>query len=270
MRTAVHRALACAVGEAIPSSLYVIGRSRLPDGSLSPSLAEVAQYLPVREQDGPLALADASSGVVVLSGTGAFVYGRRPDGRELMLDALGPLLGDAGSAFDIGLRALRAIARASWHPRHETSLVEPLKQACAAYAGGERFCLVSYMLQHRDRAEIASLAKIVDAHAEVGDTVACRVLTEAADAISETLSDVVDALGLHGQALSMVAAGSVARRSRVFWNRVCDRALSIAPQLNPVVPTLAEVVGVTLAGTRCLSDLSTEFGQRLRSEAANL
>ncbi len=271
-----------AVGQ--PETLYVIGRSRLPEGSLPQSLEGSARYCPVREQDGPLALADTDSGLVVLSGTGAFVYGRRPDGRERMFDALGPLLGDAGSAFDIGLRALRAVGRASWHPRHATSLVEPLMEACAQYAGnGGQFNLVGYMLQHRDRSEIASLARIVDAHAEAGDAVARRVLSEAADAISETLADVVDALDLRRAALPMVAAGSVARRSRVFWARVCERAHSIAPDLSPIVPDLPDVVGIMLAGSRCLyaggtasspsahdDGVSVGFAERLRLEAAEL
>ena len=114
------------------------------------------------------------------------------------------------------------------------------------------------------------MAKIVNAHADAGDRVACRVLTEAADAISETLSDVLDALDIRHEALPLVAAGSVARRSRVFWDRVCDRALSLAPNLMPIVPSQPEVIGTMLAGTRNLDGLSDRFGERLRQETAHL
>ncbi|MBM3496571.1 MAG: hypothetical protein FJX72_19970, partial [Armatimonadetes bacterium] len=89
-------------------TLCVVGRGRLPDGSIPSGSFRDIVYRPVREQDGPLALAGAQAGIVVLAGTGAFVYGRTPDGAELHLDSLGPLLGDAGSAFEIGLRAMRA------------------------------------------------------------------------------------------------------------------------------------------------------------------
>jgi N-acetylglucosamine kinase-like BadF-type ATPase len=270
MRTAIVRALS-GHHDRHASVLHVIGRGRLPADSLSQGVASEVRVHSVREQDGPLALVGATAGVVVLAGTGAFVYGRRSDGRELMLDALGPLLGDAGSAFDIGLRALRAIARASWHPRHATSLERPLRDACARYAGNPPgFNLVEYMLQHRDRSEVASLARIVDEHAESGDAVAVRVLKEAADAVAETLRDVVDRLGLGEAELPLVAAGSVARKSRTYWARVCERARTFAPGLRPHQPAAPEVIGTMLAGAAHIEGLVPGFRSALLKAAQEL
>lgn len=46
--------------------------------------------------------------VLVLSGTGSCCYGRTPDGRTAKVGGWGQILGDKGSAFEIGLRALKA------------------------------------------------------------------------------------------------------------------------------------------------------------------
>jgi N-acetylglucosamine kinase-like BadF-type ATPase len=50
----------------------------------------------------------AQAGVVVIAGTGAIAYGRADDGREAKADGWGYLMGDAGSAYDIGFQALPA------------------------------------------------------------------------------------------------------------------------------------------------------------------
>jgi N-acetylglucosamine kinase-like BadF-type ATPase len=270
VRAATARALA-GLGKTKGLDLYIVGRGRMPDGVADERAFRSVTGLSVREQDGPLALAHATAGIVVLAGTGAFVYGRSPAGAEVFLDALGPLLGDAGSAFDIGLRAIRAAARAGWGPRHATAMAAPLIEACAAYAGGKGgFDLVSYMLQHRDRSELASLARIVDEHAEAGDVVARRVLEEAADAIAETLRDVVARLSIGSRPLPMVAAGSVARRSRIYWRRVCERAAEIGPGLLPCVPEQREVYGAILAASPRIPGLDPAFGPNLRASALKL
>lgn len=254
-----------------PLHLIVAGRIYLPRGWLPEEHQWRVNFVPVREQDGPLALAGTTAGVVVLAGTGAFVFARTPEGRELHLDALGPLLGDAGSAFEIGLRAVRAVARAEWHPRHQTTLVEPVLDACRRYAGaGERFSLVEYMLQCRDRSEIASLAQIVDAHADSGDRVARQILEAAADSISETLYDAVDRLNLHSAVLPLIAAGSVAKRSRLYWQRVCERTREFAPGLKPIRPVEPDVVGLMLAASRSLCQLDGHFEARLREQSLDL
>jgi N-acetylmuramic acid 6-phosphate etherase len=47
--------------------------------------------------------------VLVLSGTGSCCYGRKPDGKTARFGGWGHLLGDAGSGYDLAIRALRAV-----------------------------------------------------------------------------------------------------------------------------------------------------------------
>ena len=60
-------------------------------------------------------LAGASGGdpgVVLIAGGGSIGFGVTADGREALAGGFGYLLGDEGSAFDIGLRAIAAACRA--------------------------------------------------------------------------------------------------------------------------------------------------------------
>lgn len=211
-------------------------------------------YVHVMEQDAAFALAGESCGIVVLAGTGAFVHGQTSDGRQLQLDALGPLLGDHGSAYHIGRLALRAVGRADWHPRHKTTLVDAVYAACDALRDGPTnvWNLVDFSLNNPDRAEIAALARIVDAQANAGDEIAIGILKESASSIAETLFDVVDRLGIGGEAYPMIGTGSVAVRSRIYWEHLCSRAAEFAPGLNPVVIRKPAVLGVALAALRTI------------------
>ncbi|MHB9023222.1 MAG: BadF/BadG/BcrA/BcrD ATPase family protein [Armatimonadota bacterium] len=198
----------------------------------------------VHEPVQPLALAGVDCGVVALAGTGAFVFGKTHDGRVVYLDGLGPLLGDYGSAYQIGWEAIRAASRSDWHPRHQTSLTCPIYQATIGQNGMPGgHSLVNFMHSERDRSRIAQLAPIVDAEANAGDAIARKILEHAAASLSETLFDVVNRLEIAREEYTLVAAGGVATKSNIFWEHFCSLAKEIAPGLQPVQPELPAVVG---------------------------
>ena len=99
----------------VPKSVAVISvNDRLKPG---PNLGIPIRSMSwVSESEVAFALAGQSCGLIVLSGTGSFVYGKTSDGRELHLDGAGPVLGDTGSAYFIGLMALRAAAKSTRNP----------------------------------------------------------------------------------------------------------------------------------------------------------
>ncbi|MCX7915402.1 MAG: hypothetical protein N3A53_03755, partial [Verrucomicrobiae bacterium] len=87
-----------------------------------------------RETEAALKLADVDWGVVALAGTGARVDAYTQGGRWLWLYGLGPVIGDAGSAYQIGRETLRAAARPIQHPRHVSSLKTPVLDYCEGIA----------------------------------------------------------------------------------------------------------------------------------------
>lgn len=259
-------ALRRALGEHRPASLTVsgLGRWDVPELAQPYTPGEV-RAVPVAEWDAPLALAGVDWGVVVLSGTGAFVHGAAPDGERLHLDSLGPLLGDYGSGSMIGWMALRAVARHHWSPRHETALTEAVGAVLGIDVHEKGLGrLVDFAHKPHDRAVVAQLARYVDEAARTGDAVASRILAEAAAAQAEVVRDVVDRLALAEVAFPLVAAGSVATRSALYWAHLCAAVAGFAPRAEPVVPAGPQVLGTAL---RALGRIGLEhWRERLRAE----
>jgi N-acetylglucosamine kinase-like BadF-type ATPase len=266
--TVVETVAEALAGASRVEELHVAGR-RPADETVLRDRAERVEYHTVREQDGPMALAGAREGLLVLAGTGAFAYGRARNGGELLLDALGPLLGDHGGAHQIGLAAVRAAGRANWHERFATALGRSVPEACKAMGGDPPgFSLVEYMLEPRDRSEIASLAKLVNVEAERGDVIARRILLDAADDLAETARCVVDRLDMAQEELPLVGAGSVAVKSQIYWNRLCKRVREFAPCLRATVVRPPQVMGLVLAMASELGLAGPEFRANLSGGAS--
>jgi len=236
------------------------------------------------EHTGALALIGEECGVVMVAGTGARVYGRNRDGREVYLDGLGPVLGDVGSGYHIGYLGLRASVRGLWHARHETSLTEKIFDTCCKSVAEEKtgtahksseepkngaiaksirksfFAsninplgvrlddMVQFSLRNNDRSVIASLSGIVDAEARAGDAVAIGIIRDAASQMSENIRDLSDHLKIGNDHYMLVGTGSVAMKSDIYWQHLCTLVKAFAPNLEPLRSPLPPVAGLGLLG----------------------
>jgi N-acetylglucosamine kinase-like BadF-type ATPase len=204
---------------------------------------------PMAEYESAFALVGESCGIVALSGTGSFVHGKSREGRRVHLDGLGPLVGDRGSGYQIGRRAIRAAVRSLWHPRHRTDLVERIPRFVGAGAHGGRGAAVyhEFISGDRDRAEVAALADVVSTCADEGDTVARGILEESAADLAETVRDAVETLDMRDDDYAMVGTGGVILNCDIFWDALCRRALEFAPHLRPTRLQVPAVAGVVLS-----------------------
>lgn len=251
----VSRAIAQAIGEYTCQELYFSAVSKTePEKVIPVDRVEKLRVHWIYESDPALALAHADAGIVVLSGTGAMIHVRTRDGRFGRFDGMGPLLGDFGSGYYIGYHTLRAITRATMHPRHATALSQLVLEHFGFAGEKQPFrSLVRYSLEQRDRAEIAGLARVVDSAAEAGDRVAIDILRDAAAATAETVCDAVDFMGIMEENYPMIASGSIAMRSRIYWEHLSALVLDYAPCLTPVRPEFPPVVGLALITLRQLA-----------------
>lgn len=126
---------------------------------------------------GSLELAD---GVDVISGTGSMAYGERA-GRGVRVGGWGELIGDEGSAYWIGARALRAFARAA----DGREVTGPLTRAVREHLGLaaddpdlDAVAVVNGRWQG-SRRRIAGVAAVVDRAAREGDPAATALLAAA-------------------------------------------------------------------------------------------
>ncbi|MDI3547802.1 MAG: hypothetical protein PWR10_1454 [Halanaerobiales bacterium] len=130
--------------------------------------------------DGEIAVLGAHAGrpgLVVIAGTGSIVYGLSEDGKTIRAGGWGPILGDEGSGFWIGLKALQMIIKAKEGRAEKTSLIDPVLKKLVI--GSLREELIPFIYQQRlPRKEIASLAPLVVRAMKRGDRVARDIIEE--------------------------------------------------------------------------------------------
>jgi N-acetylglucosamine kinase-like BadF-type ATPase len=232
-----------ALGEHRPQDLWVAGLYERTFERMG--LSDIkTHFVHAGEVDRGLATALETQGILVLSGTGSFVAGLTASGDHVTLDGLGPVLGDHGSGYQIGLMGMRAAMAASWGPERRTSLYHAVPQELGGATPNDVFDMV-YM-QNMGRSGIASGAKAVVRAAEDGDDIARQIVLDAADDISGVLADVIRHLSLETSDCALVASGGIAQNCGLYWDRVCENALKLAPGLRPIRPKVRPCVGSAL------------------------
>lgn len=171
-----------------------------------------------------LSALDNAVGVALIAGTGAIALGRDSSGNRSRASGWGHILGDEGSGYDIGCRALQAIVRAMDGRGKPTRLVSSLMEYWKLSAPDD---VLTRVYQHPNKSEIAGLAPLVFAMAESHDVIARRIIRRAARELAlaaVTAGDVLDftaaglplALGgslfLHQTGYRQETLGAIARR----------------------------------------------------------
>lgn len=131
-------------------------------------------------------------GIVVSAGTGAITLGADEYGEQFYADGWGPLLGDEGGGYWIGVEALRAICRSLDGRSHPTAMTEPVFKLLGVADGGE---LVQFIYSEEcTRNDIARIAEIVFEQAEEGVVEAVEIRARAAAMMARSVRSVARAL----------------------------------------------------------------------------
>ncbi len=165
--------------------------------------------------DGWAALSAACSppvGIAVIAGTGSLVFGRRSDGRSVRVGGWGSLVGDDGSAFAIGRKALNAAA-CMVDGRGQTRLLHAVLEASGSQSWDE---LIARLYRTPfDRRFVAQLAPIVVQEA-ARDSEANRIITEAIGDLVNMVITAVNRLEVSATQIPLVTAGGLLIRSAKF------------------------------------------------------
>jgi len=171
-------------------------------------------------------------GVVVICGTGSIAYGRNAQDQAARAGGWGYILGDEGSGYWIGRRALRAVARAADGRGPATALTARVLSHFAIRAPSELVGEI-YDRQLRHHA-LAQVARLVQQAREQGDPVATQILEAAAHELVGAARSVVERLRMAGDAFDFVLAGGVF--TGVPW---------LAEELTRRLPAIAGLARVT-------------------------
>ncbi len=191
-------------------------------------------------------------GIVVICGTGSIAYGKSAHGVAARSGGWGYLLGDEGSGYWMGGRALQAVARASDGRGPATALTaKVLAHFGVARPSGLIPEIYDRPVRHH---ALAQVARAVQEARDEGDLVATAILEQAADELVSAARSVVEQLGMRDEAFDFVLAGGVfngvpwladelIRRLSGVAPKATVRRLSVEPALGAIRLALAEAGG---------------------------
>jgi N-acetylglucosamine kinase-like BadF-type ATPase len=177
-------------------------------------------------------------GVVLIGGTGAFAFGINETGKQGRVGGWGYLLGDEGSGYDIGRRALQSVMRRYDYRGPDTLLVKKVLEKYAIPSLDELVPIVYSKDFTRNR--IAEVAKLVFDAADEGDETARQLLTQAADELYGLVDVLLKRLRFpEGQRISVVLTGGLFHKGspliKMISARLHDRAEVVKMERPPAV-----------------------------------
>ncbi|HRJ11606.1 MAG TPA: BadF/BadG/BcrA/BcrD ATPase family protein, partial [Prosthecobacter sp.] len=209
-----------------------------------------ALCLAVNDLETALAAAPVKGGtraeVLVLSGTGSCCYGRTGEGRVAKVGGRGHVIGDRGSACDIGLRALRAVMADLDHHGGMGPLGAGILNALVF---NEPDDLIPWSAQ-ASKTEIAALAVTVFAFAARGDALARRLLADAAAMLAEDACACAEKLAPPEEKVRFIFNGGVLLKNPAFLKEVCRRIRSARPEAVMAPLKTASVSGAVALARR--------------------
>jgi N-acetylglucosamine kinase-like BadF-type ATPase len=206
----------------------------------------------------------AQPGVVVISGTGSAAFGTNAGGDRVEVGGWGYLMGDEGSGYDIGIRALRMATNAADQSGPSTVL----EKAIPAHFSADDLWGLHKLIYSGEisRPQIAEIATVV---AKAGDGPAIRILRAAAEGLANLPVAALERLSALDQDLPVATAGGVFKAGELFvapFQRAVSRR---APAARVHPPLFPPIIGAALLALRDIGrPLDTALMDRLHDGLA--
>jgi len=144
-------------------------------------------------------------GVVLIAGTGSVAYGRNAAGDTARAGGYGPLLGDEGSAFEIGRRAVSAVA----HSRDMDAPVTVMAEMISAALDCPDWDDLMLRIMKNPDDVFPKLYPVVADAANSEDSAAKEIMFASAIGLGNLAMIVIRRLGLKGEQFPLVKCGGV-------------------------------------------------------------
>jgi N-acetylglucosamine kinase-like BadF-type ATPase len=176
--------------------------------------------------------------IVLIAGTGSAAVGRDINGQIVRVGGHGPLLGDEGSAYDVGRRAAIAALREYDRGMPDSPLATRMLQELRV-TDWEDFHLRVYSIPDE---VFPRLFPVVAAAANEGDSASRALLRDAAAGLAGLVADLAERLQLKSEKFLLVKSGGMVGRSAYFDKLLDERLLDAAPhaEFGSLLVTAAE------------------------------
>lgn len=196
-------------------------------------------------------------GVVLSAGTGVVSYGVSPGGQSVKVGGWGYIMGDLGSAFDIGHRALVLIAAESDRGGPRSLLASRILDHMGVSSPRE---LQARLYRSEERLIISSLASIVTECAYEGDQGAVRILQESGQHLAGPVIAAIERLNWYNgsvvpsykiqKPVPVACVGGVFKAGLLVEDTFQASVLSEFENVSFVEPRFEPVVGAVLLAWR--------------------
>lgn len=185
--------------------------------------------------DGELVLSGTpdGTGIALIAGTGSIAFARNAQGYTARSGGWGHVFGDEGSAYNVAVEGLRAVAAEADGRGPSTRLTadlmarweadRPQQLISRVYAPGVR------------KADIAASAPVIVAAAEAGDLVARGILDRAGDDLASLVASLLDRIRF-GSPPAIAGTGGLLLRTALVRDRVMEQidASRVSPKIRLV------------------------------------
>ena len=180
-----------------------------------------------------------SAGCILIAGTGSILFGKDEKGTIHRVGGFGRLIGDEGSGYSIGRKALNAVSKAS-DGRGEETMISELIDAKMNHDTSKNIINKVY----NEKLDVASVAKIVIEAAEEGDPIAEDILDEEADELVLHIRSLINKI--HTSNLNVAFSGSLIDNKNFYSDLLKNKIKSTLPNVKVVKPANPPVSGAIL------------------------
>lgn len=184
---------------------------------------------------------DKKAGVVLISGTGSVAMGWKK-GKEAMACGWDWFLGDDGSGFWLGRRALRMVCRQLDGRGEETKLTDLVFKKWKIRRKEELMKRVYFDYKKDFVEQISLLSPLIDKAAKKGDKIAKDILIEGGQELVLAASQVIKKLNFEKENFPLVLVGSTLKSS-VVLNKIKKEVRKIAPKVELIRPKQIPAIG---------------------------
>lgn len=233
---AAHREAGTA-GKSVEHAVLALAGSSLPDVQQAiikwAHERNLAHHVEVVHDADPVLAAGspAGHGIALIVGTGSVAIGIDPDGRRVVTGGWGHWFGDQGSGYDLGKKALTAIANAEDGIGEATVLTDAILAHLGTTNAREILQILSRSADMRR--EIASLAPHLLKVAQTGDAVSLQILKNGAAAAARLVSATVARLDC-ALTSPLALAGGIACSVEMYRRMLLQEIESLGLKPAPV------------------------------------
>jgi N-acetylglucosamine kinase-like BadF-type ATPase len=184
-----------------------------------------------------------SAGCILIAGTGSILFGKDEKGVIHRVGGFGRMIGDEGSGYSIGRKALNGVSKASDGRGEETLISELLN---AKMSSGSANGIINKV--YKEKLDVASVAKIVIQAAEEGDPIAEDILDEEADELVLHIKSLINKI--HNNKLNVSFSGSLIDNKNFYSDLLKRKIKSSLPHVTVVKPFASPVTGAILLAKR--------------------